>query len=381
MYNPKMTAFLRVALSAALMVPLLGWNGLAQQSSAAVESEVHQGKLAFQKNDFKSAEEHFAKALKADPGLVEVRSLLARACYYDHKYSQAIQQYRKVVQSKPSIQGVEPYRSLSMAAIGECTQAIPGLKSEFDSKLAPDLRRVVGLSLQGCLQNKGDVVEADTVTRQLLELFPKDPDVLYQAGQMYGKLSSSLYLRLVKVAPHSARGYQVLGDAAASDGRWKDAIAAYRKATQADPSIPDIHFHLAVLLAQYSSEPDAWKEALDELNKEIAIAPRNPTAEYEIAMIWHKHNQADKAVAALRRALDVAPSFVEGRLALAKMLSEQNQKREALQVLEPALKTAPNNPSVRYMLARLYMQLGQTAAAKREEAAFQRLRQKSNGGH
>lgn len=189
-----------------------------------------------------------------------------------------------------------------------------------------------------------------------------------------------LYLRLVKVAQHSARGYQVLGDAAASDGKWNDAIAAYRKAIQADPGIAELYFHLAMLLAQCSSEPDAWKEALHELNRELTITPHNAAAEYEIGLIWHKQNQVEKAIDALRRALKFEPSFVEGRLALAKMLSEQNQKREALQVLVPARKTAPDNPSVRYMLARLYMQLGQTDAARREEAAFQKLQQKSNGG-
>jgi len=354
--------------------------GLAQASEVAARDEARQGEIAFEQKDFRAAEQHFTKALQADPALIDVRSQLARAFYYDHKYEEAVQEYRNVLHRAPAQKGVEPYFSLSLAALGDCREAIPGLKREFSSSSDTSLRRIAGLSLQGCLLNLNNPTEADAVTQKLLALYPQDPDVLYEAGQLYGKLSSSLYLRLVKIAPHSARAFQVLGDAAASDGRWNDAIAAYRKAVQVGPTIPDLHFHLAMLLAQYSSEPDAWKEALEELDKDLSIAPRNPAAEYEIALIWQKHDQPDKAISALRQALKFDPSFVEGRMALARILSEQNRKEEALEVLEPARKTAPDNPSVHYMLARLYMQLGQTSAAKSEQETFERLQRKEKSG-
>jgi Tfp pilus assembly protein PilF len=56
-----------------------------QQPSAETQTEIRQGILALQQSNFSAAEEHFSRALAADPNLVEVRANLGLAYYADRK--------------------------------------------------------------------------------------------------------------------------------------------------------------------------------------------------------------------------------------------------------------------------------------------------------
>jgi predicted Zn-dependent protease len=260
-----------------------------------------------------------------------------------------------------------------LAALNHCDEAIPGLRGEFSSHPDVKLRRVLGLSLQRCLIQTAKQADADQVTQQLLAQYPDDLDVLYEAGQMYGNLSSQIYLRLMKVAPHSARGYQVMGQVAASEGNWQKAVDAYRQAVQLDPHLAGVRLALAIQLLLHSPDPDAWKQALENLNEELKMNPDSVEAQFEIGEIYRKHDEPEQAAAAFHRALQLRPAFVEARLGLAKILRQQKKPQEALDVLEPVGEAGPDNASVHFVLRQLYRDLGRAADAEREDAVVKRL--------
>ncbi len=249
-----------------------------------------------------------------------------------------------------------------------------GLVREFASNSDPKLRRILGLSLERCADQQGNEMESLQVTQKLVAAYPNDPDVLYAAGQLYGKVSTELYLKLMKVAPKSARSFQVMGSVAATDGNWKAALDAYRQAVTLDPSLVGVHLQIAILLLTNSPDADAWQQALPELQQELRLDPRSAQAEYEIGEIYRKHGQLDDAVTTFRQALEFNPSATPVRLGLAKALLQLGRKTEALSALEPAAKTDPEDPSVHFLLARIYRDLGRAAEAAHEEAEFKRLK-------
>jgi tetratricopeptide (TPR) repeat protein len=209
--------------------------------------------------------------------------------------------------------------------------------------------------------------------QELLAKYPDDVDVLYEAGQLYGKLSSQIYLHLMQVAPHTARGYQLTGGVAETDGNWQAAIDAYREALKLEPGLANLHLRIAALTLEHSTDPEAWKQALEELSAELKINPSNPEAEYEVGEAYRKHGDLEQAIPAFRRALHLQPEFVEARIALAKALRQQKQTQEALEVLEPARDSTPPNAAVHFLLAQLYRDAGRTADAQREDALFQQM--------
>jgi len=177
----------------------------------------------------------------------------------------------------------------------------------------------------------------------------------------------------MKVAPNSARTYQVMASVAASDGNWKGAIDAYRHALKLEPTLQGAHLQIAVLMLTHSQEPDAWRQAQTELNEELKVDPTSAQAEYEMGEVYRKHAQLEPAVTAFRRALALDPAAVPARLGLAKALRQLERPREALEALEPARDSAPDDPAVHFLLAQIYRDLGRTAEAQQEEAKFKQL--------
>jgi tetratricopeptide (TPR) repeat protein len=348
--------------------PLLGFP---QQPSSEAQGEVQQGMEALKRGNFAAAEQHLSAALKIDPTLTEVRANLGLAYYAGHQYRQAISEFQEALRRDPGVGTAKSFLPLSLAAVGDCEEALSGLEREFASNSDVKLRRVLGLSLQRCALAAGKEPEADQVAQKLLAAYPDDPDVLFAAGQLYGRLSSETYLKLMKVAPNSARTYQVMASVAASEGNWKGAIDAYHQALKLEPTLQGAHLQIAVLMLTHAQEPDAWRQALTELNEELKVDPTSAQAQYEIGEVYRKHAQLEPAVAAFRRALQLDPAAVPARLGLAKALRQLDRKREALEALEPARES--DDPGVHFLLAQIYRDLGQTDEAQQEEAKFKKL--------
>ncbi|HEV2423679.1 MAG TPA: tetratricopeptide repeat protein [Terriglobia bacterium] len=347
------------------------------QTSSPAQADVQQGQDAFQHGDFAGAEQHFSAALRSGPNLpdaAQVEANLGLAYYADHQFAKAVAAFEQALKRDPSIEIAKGFLPVSQAAAGDCARATPGLDREFESNPDVKLRRILGLSLERCAAEAGDEMKADAVTQKLLAAYPDDPDVLYTAGQLYGRLSSEVNLKLMKVAPGSPRTYQLMASVAAADGNWKGAIDAYRKALHLQPGLQGAHLQIAVLTLMHSTDPNAWHQAITELNEELKVDPTSAEAEYEIGEAYRKHDQLESAVAAFRKALALDSEAVPARLGLAKALRQLGRRSEALTALEPASRSAPNDPDVHFVLAQIYRDLGQTAEAQKEMAAFQRLR-------
>ncbi|HEY6922632.1 MAG TPA: tetratricopeptide repeat protein [Steroidobacteraceae bacterium] len=348
-------------------------SGYPQHSGGDAQAEARQGMAALESGNFSEAEDHLTRALKADPGQVEVRANLGIAYYADRKYPEAVEAFSQALKTNPALQTARAFLPLSLAGANRCEEAVSGLRSEFASNPDVKLQRILGLSLQRCLIQTNQQAEADKVAQQLLARYPDDVDVLYEAGQMYGKLSSSIYLRLMQIAPHTARGYQLMAEVSAAQDNWPAAMNSYRHALKLEPGLPGAHLRLAVLMLEHPAGPDDWKQALDELNAELRLDPASAEAEYEIGEAYRKHSQSGAAIAAFRKAMQLDPRFAEPRLGLAKVLREQHRTQDALAVLEPARDSAPTNAAVHFLLAQLYRETGRAAEAEREQAIFRQL--------
>ena len=350
----------------------------AQQVNPAAATEAQAGVVALKQGNIVAAEQHFNAALKIDPGLAEVRASLGLAYYAGHQYQQSIAQFREALKQNPTSQTAKAFLPLSLAAVGDCQEAVPGLSREFDSTSNAKLRRVAGLSLLRCRIQTSDSTGATETAGKLVAAYPNDPDVLYAAGQLYTQLSNELYMRLMKVAPHSARSYQLMASAAAAAGNWKGAIESYQQALRVDPELQGAHLQIAVLTLMHSHEPGAWQQAITELKEELKVDPTSAEAEYEIGEAYRKHDRMNQAVAAFQRSLQFDPAAVPTRIGLAKALQSLGKKQEALDTLVPAQKSAPDDPDVHFLLAQLYRALGRPVEARSEIETFERLQKASH---
>lgn len=364
---------MKVIICCCIALGLVYSVAVGAQVPSSVHTEVENGLAAMRNGNFAQAEVHFANALKADSSLASVRANLGLAYYADHQYSKAIRELRLALKQDPSLDSAKMILPMSLAAVNLCAEAEPGLEKIFASTPKVEFQRMAGLNLQRCLFDEGKEIEANRITQELLHRFPDDPDVLYEAGQSYGKLSSSIYRHLMRSGPTSARAYQVKGDVADSIGKWQEAIVLYREALKRQPILHDVHLKIAVLLLAHSTDPGTLQEVLHELREELQVNPGSAKAEYEIGEAYRTHNQPQKAIPALQTSILWDPNAVPTRISLAKALRQTGRRSEALEVLKPAERVDPKDPSIHYLLAQIYREIGNTTLAARELATFKSL--------
>jgi tetratricopeptide (TPR) repeat protein len=141
-------------------------------------------------------------------------------------------------------------------------------------QVSPDTEGQARLQLLRIYQKEQDWWEAARQLERLRELAPKDPEYAYQLGVAYQNMSKSAFERMKDLDSHSARVQQTLGEQYSIAGDQQKAIAAYRRAIEADPKLAGSHVALAMIYAQVG-KPD---EAKAEINRELEISPNSALA-------------------------------------------------------------------------------------------------------
>src|SRR5262249_10325568 len=134
--------------------------------------------------------------------------------------------------------------------------------------------------------------KAVEVALELTRLYPKDPEVLYHAGRLFGNYAYLSTVKLAEVAPDSLWLHLASGEAYESQGRLDVAIREYKEVLSLRPNRPGVHYRIGrALLARSKlstgdkvSEP----EVLKEFEEELRLDPTNANAAYEAGEIHRK---------------------------------------------------------------------------------------------
>jgi predicted Zn-dependent protease len=180
--------------------------------------------------------------------------------------------------------------------------------------------------------------------------------------------------RLVQTAPDSAWSHYANAEVHASLSQYDLALREYRAALERQPNLPGIHFRIGRTLLEVSRNPEDIEEALREFQRELAVAPENADAEYEIGEIARSRGEFEEARAHFSKAVQYHPHFAEAQIGLARTLLSLGQPREAVPDLEGAIRADPENPVPHFILASAHKALGDSAAQLEEMDLFQKLR-------
>jgi protein O-GlcNAc transferase len=207
----------------------------------------------------------------------------------------------------------------------------------------------------------------------------------------FRKAENSLILTLVKVGkgPESLQRARALVAAspddpdrlftlglAQSDQDLEGAIATLRRVLTLAPRHVLARYNLALVLKR----ADRLKEAIDELQRAIAIEPR-AEAHYTLGTIYRQQGALDRAVAALRDAIAINDRYVDAYAALGAVLQAQRDTSAAVAALKRAIALAPDQPAPRHALAQVLQQMGDSSAARKELDEAERLRVRAAREH
>jgi tetratricopeptide (TPR) repeat protein len=267
---------------------------------------------------------------------------------------------------------------MARSELGRHKEALPELEKGFKTTTDPALRRMAGLELQRAYMGLQRHADAVSIALTMTKLYPKDPEVLYQASRLHANLAFETLRTLAAVAPDSLWMHLAAGEASEAQGLADAALAEYRTVLAADPKRPGIHFRMGRVLlsraeAANGAEP-TQPEALKEFMLELEVDPTNANAAYEVAEIHRKTGDTTRARAFFQRALDSYPDFEDALVGLGRTLVALQDPKAAIRPLTRAIELNPKSDVAYYQLAQAYRALGETAAQEKALATFRQLR-------
>lgn len=321
---------------------------------------------------YDAAAEAYQKLIRLDPGIAELYSNLGLAYFEQRRFGQAVPAFQHALKLKPDLSNAGYFLAMSLSELGQYGQALPDLEKGFSGTHNSELKRLLGLHLERTYTGLGHDGKAVEVALTLMQLYPNDPEVLYQTGRLCGNFAFLAMQKLQEVAPQSIWRHLASGELFESDGHYDLALREYRRALELSPNRHGIHYRMGRVLLR-SKKPGSQAEALKEFEQELKLDPTNASAAYEAGEIYRKSGQLGKARALFEEALKYYPDFEDAQVGLGRTLVAEKNPDLAVTHLHKALSLNPQDDVAWFQLAKAYQALGKTAGERKALAEFQRL--------
>lgn len=359
-----------------LVVANVAHAGLPQapaQPSAQIREHFQRAQAALQANDSATAEGEFRAVLALDPKNSGAHAGIGVLEMGRGDCHAASAEFHSALAAQPSFTKALALLGICQKRLGDIS-ARASLQKSFQKLQEKPLRVQVGMELAGLYEQQGDTEAAGTLMRQLVELDPENPDILFTAQRIYSDLADDTLTKLAVVAPRSARMQQAIAEKLVNAGDLKGAIDHYRKALQIDPRVTGVHYELGEAILQLAhSDAAAQAEAQKELETAMAVEGDSAKTECLLADVALLQSAPDRALAHYRRAYQLNPNEVQAQMGLATLAMPENPQ-EAIRYLRMAVESDPLNGSAHYRLARAYTLLGMTEDAQRELQLFREVK-------
>ena len=370
---------------AAFAISLWACAGYCQSSTdAEIERYSQEGQKALAEARYPDAERAFEKLRSLEPDVPEIYANLGLIYFQEKKFEQAVPSLRHALKVNPALPKLDTLLAMSQSELGQYQEALPGLEKGFHRSADTAIKRMCGLELQRAytwLHQDGKAVE---VALDLDRLYPNDPEVLYHNAKILGNFAFLSVQKLAGIAPNSVWRHQAAGEAYESQGSYVQAIDQYQRVIAIDPRRPGVHYRLGrtfLARSRDAGSTDDRDQAMKEFEKELELDPSNANAAYELGDIYRSSGQLNEAKDAFELALKSHPDFEEAHLGLASVLLSLSQPGLALPHVQKAIALNHDDAVSWYRLARTEKALGNTAEAEKADSEFQRLKGKKSSEH
>ena len=350
----------------------------AQQSE--IERYSRQAEQAMAAKDWPEATKALEKLAELAPGVAEVQGNLGMAYYSQNRILEAAGAFRRALKINPQMEQANLLLGICWAELGRNQDAVSILEPAFQHAPNVEMARLIGLDLQRAYAGLKQYAKAAAISDQLVERYPKDPEILFQASRLHADRAYQMMRQLIQADANSVWVHYATAEVQESLEHYDLAAAEYRVALQLQPRLPGVHFRLGRAILQGSKEQRAVEDALREFQQKLTVAPENPDAEYEIGEIWRQRAEFEKALEHFSKAATYQPDFEEAHIGTARTLISLGRPREAMTHLQQAIRLNSRNDVPHFLLASVYKSLGDTAHGNHEMVLFQKLHAAENQG-
>jgi tetratricopeptide (TPR) repeat protein len=347
-----------------------------QQSDPRVRLSAEASQALVEKR-YEAAARAFEQLRDLSPDVGEVHANLGFVYFQQGRFKESVTSLERALALKRDLPNLPLLLAMARSELGRHKEALTDLEKGFKATTDPALRRMAGLELQRAYTGLQRHADAVAVALTMTRLYPKDPEVLYQASRLHANLAFETLRTLAAVAPDSVWVHLAAGEANEAQGLDDAALAEYRAVLAVDPKRPGVHFRIGRVLLSRHAAPDAppsEPEAVKEFMTELEVDPTNANAAYEVAEIHRKGGDAPRARAFFQRALDNDPDFEDALVGLGRTLVALQDPKAAIPPLTRAIELNPKSDVAYYQLAQAYRALGDTPAQEKALTTFRQLR-------
>lgn len=257
--------------------------------------------------------------------------------------------------------------------VAECQKALAALASS--GRATGDVYDLLGQAYE--LQ--GNTTEAIHTLESAIQHDPRQQShyaalvmILIDAKRLPAALE--IANKMAAAFPTSAAAFYTQGQVLLKVSQYTDAVRAYRRAAELDPSSVDTQAGLAS--AQWGAGMRA--EAQTAFETLIQQHPDDATL-YEMYATLLLDSAPDnasetRAAALLKTAVRLDPALTESQYRLGNLALKNEDTADALQHLEAAARLDPRQSKIQFALARLYRRLGRADDAAAAMRRYQELK-------
>jgi tetratricopeptide (TPR) repeat protein len=159
--------------------------------------------------------------------------------------------------------------------------------------------------------------------------------------------------QVCSIWPDDAWPHRFRGEALAMDGRWRDAIAAYERAKEKDPSDPRVWSSLGMCHRSLGDNDLAYECFQNALRRD----PSSPTANGQLALLSLERGEIDRAMMLSDVALRREPDSDFHHYVRARIHAKRGEHEKAIASYDRAIGDAPK-PATRFERAQSLAKLG-----------------------
>ena len=359
-------AALMLWLMASMVAPL--WSQAPpKQTFAEVEKQATEAREA---KRLEEAVALYREGLKLKPDWKEGNWYLGTSLYGLKRYEEARDAFRHLAISQPS-------NAQAWALAGMCEFELKNYDRALEYLLRSEsagygenkeLAYLVRFRIALLLNRAGDSIKA------------LDRLMLIAAEGTYPEVIEAMGLSLLRApllpseVPEQDRDLYVrAGEAmnAYTAHDTEDAARLFEELVNAYPDRLNVHYARGAFLME--SAPD---KALQEFLRELELNPSNTLALSQVARLYLKQGDAEKALPYARKAVKQEPNAPVPHRVLGESLLESGDISAAIRELNTAARLDPEFPQTHFLLAEAYKRTGNKALSTKEMAEFERLDRK-----
>jgi tetratricopeptide (TPR) repeat protein len=286
------------------------------------EKSLNQGAQAMRSGDWTDAIASFTRAVELHPDSAEAHFNLGLAQLESSHWQEALTALNAAIKLSPRLRGAHLFLGVARYRTNDYPAAISALRRETQI----DATNGKAFMWLGVAQlAAGDAEAASESLDKAAQLSPGDVDVLYHRGRAHMLVSKDSYEQMYKADPNSWRVHQAL--------------------------------------AQSFVEADKLEDAAHECQNALNLRPLEPGLHEELADIYWKQNQLEKAEASFHEELKVDPNSISSMYKLAIVSLERSKPDVTVSLLTEVLRLSPLYRDSLYQKGRAEAQLGQVEAA------------------